>query len=185
MDLVLSRSLRLVAALEIAAYAALPLLVVGGIVAGLIASGVLPGGPSGGTNGLRSALLLGPVGVVVTRSGSARLVSPDGAVSVSVEEGSVSTPIRLRYRQRRRDISPPPPASYDSTKNQQRVAAAALFDMQVSAGDVDSFLGPCRGGGGHCLILSGQLKTRVMSECRVALGTLIVDQTVWRVKRRA
>ena len=127
MDLILSRSLRLVAALEIAAYAALPLLVVGGIVAGLIASGVLPGGASGGTSGLRSALLLGPVGVAVTRNGSARLVSPDGAVSVSVEEGSVSTPIQLRYRQRRRNISPPLPAGYGP--------ASRLFDLTAEDGD--------------------------------------------------
>ena len=100
------RSLRLGAILKVTAYAALPLLVVGGIATALIASRVLPGGPTGRPSGLRSALLLGPVGVAVTSNSSARLVSSDGVVSVSVEEGSVSIPIQLRYRQRRPDVSP-------------------------------------------------------------------------------
>ena len=84
---------------DLAIFAILPLVLLGGLLGGLIATGVLSLKPSaGGGGGALEALLLGPVGVVITGRDDVELTSADGMVTVFIPTGSVSSPITLDYQ---------------------------------------------------------------------------------------
>ncbi|MDA1127646.1 MAG: hypothetical protein O2913_02970 [Chloroflexi bacterium] len=84
---------------DLAIYALLPLLVLGGILAGLIASGVIPLISSSDRGGVVGALFLGPVGVLITGSDDVELVSGEGRVRVAISSGSVTSPVLLSYQE--------------------------------------------------------------------------------------
>ena len=83
---------------DLAKYALLPLLVLGGIFAGLIGSGVIPLVSSPDRSGVVDALFLGSVGVLITGNDDVELVSEDGRVTVAIAAGSVTSPVLLRYQ---------------------------------------------------------------------------------------
>ena len=84
---------------DLAIYALLPLLLLGGLLAGLIASGVIPLVSSPDRGGVVDALFLGSVGVVITGIDDVVLISADGRVTVAIAAGSVSSPVLLRYQE--------------------------------------------------------------------------------------
>ena len=84
---------------EMVIYALLPLLVLGGVFAGLIAFGVVPLISSPDRDGVLDALFLGPVGVLITGNDSVELSSEDGRVAVTIPAGTISTPALLSYQE--------------------------------------------------------------------------------------
>ena len=84
---------------DLARFALVPLLLLGGILAGLIASGVIPLVSSPARDGVIDALILGSVGVVITGIDDVELVSENGRVTVAIAAGSVSSPVLLRYQE--------------------------------------------------------------------------------------
>ena len=79
---------------DLAIFAILPMVLLGGLLAGLIASGVLSLKPSTNGKGAVEALLLGLAGVL-TGKDDIKLRSSNGLVTVAVPAGSVSSPISL------------------------------------------------------------------------------------------
>ncbi len=98
---------------DLAIYALLPLL--GGLLAGLIASGVLPLVSSPDRGGVVDALFLGPVGVVITGKDTVELRSEDGRVTVAIAAGSVPSPFVLSYQESGPSGTPRLPQGYLST----------------------------------------------------------------------
>jgi len=84
---------------NLAIFAILPLVLLGGLLAGLIASGVLTLKPSSDGAGVLGALLLGPAGVVITGKDDVELRSADGLVTVSIPAGAVTSPITLEFQE--------------------------------------------------------------------------------------
>ena len=84
---------------NLAIFAILPLVLLGGLLAGLIASGVLTLKPSSDGAGVLGALLLGPAGVVITCKDDVELRSADGLVTVSIPAGAVTSPITLEFQE--------------------------------------------------------------------------------------
>jgi len=90
---------------NLAIFAILPL----GLLAGLLASGVLSLHQSEGGDNVLDAFLLRPVGVIVTGKGRVELPSADGKVTVVVPAGSVSAPAIFDYTELEVSESPAVP----------------------------------------------------------------------------
>ena len=84
---------------DLAIFAILPMALLGGLLAGLVALGVLSLKPSTDGKGAVEALLLGPAGVLITGKDEVKLRSSNGLVTVAVPAGSVSSPITLNYHE--------------------------------------------------------------------------------------
>ncbi|NQW23116.1 MAG: hypothetical protein HQ475_06700, partial [SAR202 cluster bacterium] len=97
---------------DLAVYALLPLVLLGILLAGLIASGVLPLTPSRDGGAVLEAFFLGPVGVVITGKDATELRSQDGRVTVAIPAGFVTTPVLLRYRETGVSGTRPLPQNY-------------------------------------------------------------------------
>ena len=95
--------------------ALLPLLMLGGLFAGLVVSGVLPLTLSPDKNGVLEALFLGPVGVVITGKDPVKLRSENGQVTIAIAAGSVSFPVLLSYQESDSSGTPSLPHGYLST----------------------------------------------------------------------
>ena len=67
----------------------------GGLLAGLVASRVLSLKPSTNGKGAVEALLLGLAGVLITGNDDVKLRSSNGLVTVAVPADSVSSPVSL------------------------------------------------------------------------------------------
>ena len=80
---------------DLAIFAILPMVLLGGLLAGLVAPGVLSLKPSTNGKGAVEALLLGLAGVLITGKDDVKLRSSNGLVTVAVPAGSVSSPITL------------------------------------------------------------------------------------------
>ena len=119
---------------NLAIFAFLPLVLLGGLLAALIATGVLSLKPASDGKGALEALLLGPVGVTITGKDRVELRSADGLVMVAIPAGSVSSLITLYYRESSPSDAPRLPAGYIST--------GRFFDL--SARPVDANNGPAR-----------------------------------------
>lgn len=74
-------------------FAILPLILLGGLLTGPVASGVLTLNPSSDNGRVLDALLLGSVGVVVTSKDEIELKTADGFVTVAILPGSVGSKI--------------------------------------------------------------------------------------------
>jgi len=79
----------------LAIFAILPMALLGGLLAGLVASRVLSLKPSTNGKGAVEALLLGLAGVLITGNDDVKLRSSNGLVTVAVPAGSVSSPVSL------------------------------------------------------------------------------------------
>ena len=71
----------------------------GGLLAGLVASGVLSLELSTDGKGANEALLLCPAGVLITGKNDVKLRSSNGLVTVGGPADSVSSPITLNYHE--------------------------------------------------------------------------------------
>lgn len=80
---------------DLAIFAILPLALLGGLLAGLVASRVLSLKPLTNGKGDVEALLLGLVEVLITGNDDVKLRSSNGLVTVAVPAGSVSSPVTL------------------------------------------------------------------------------------------
>ena len=117
-----------------AIFAVLPLILLGTLLAGLIAFGVLSLKPSTDGDGVLNALLLGPVGVVVTGNDDVELRSVDSLLTVVVPAGSVTSPITLVYRESGLSEAPGLPLGFIST--------GRFFEL--SAQSIDTAAGPVK-----------------------------------------
>ena len=79
----------------LAIFAILPMALLGGLLAGLVASRVLSLKPSTNGKGAVEALLLGLAGVLITGNDDVKLRSSNGLVTVAVPADSVSSPVSL------------------------------------------------------------------------------------------
>lgn len=114
---------------KLAIFAILPLILLGALLAVLIATGVLDLKPSGdGEGSVMEALLLGPVGVVITGRDDVELTSADGLVTVSIPAGSVSSPITLNYQESSPAGMPELPSGYVSTGRFFELSATSADD---------------------------------------------------------
>jgi hypothetical protein len=118
----------------LAIFAVLPLILLGTLLAGLIAFGVLSLKPSTDGDGVLNALLLGPVGVVVTGNDDVELRSVDSLLTVVVPAGSVTSPITLVYRESGLSEAPGLPLGFIST--------GRFFEL--SAQSIDTAAGPVK-----------------------------------------
>ena len=100
------------------------------VVVVLFFSGVLGGGSEPSASA---------VNVAVAPTASARLVSPQGEVTVDVAPGSVSTPAQLVYRSVASDAIPQLPAGYIATQNMFELS---LMPEAGSSGTTVSLLAP-------------------------------------------
>ena len=80
---------------DLAIFAILPMALLGGLLAGLVASRVLSLKPSTNGKGAVEALLLGLAGVLITGNDDVKLRSSNGLVTVAVPADSVSSPVSL------------------------------------------------------------------------------------------
>lgn len=117
-----------------AIFAVLPLILLGTLLAGLIAFGVLSLKPSTDGDGVLNALLLGPVGLVVTGNDDVELRSVDSLLTVVVPAGSVTSPITLVYRESGLSEAPGLPLGFIST--------GRFFEL--SAQSIDTAAGPVK-----------------------------------------
>jgi|GEM_PF-1632297 hypothetical protein len=111
-------------------FAILPLIILGGLLAGLIASGVLTLKPSSDSGSVLDALLLGPAGVVITSKDEIELKTADGSVMVAILPGSVSDPIIFDYQESDLSGAPSLPAGYLNT--------GRVFDLSARSADGSS-----------------------------------------------
>ena len=109
-------------------------MLLGTLLAGLIAFGVLSLKPSTDGDGVLNALLLGPVGVVVTGNDDVELRSVDSLLTVVVPAGSVTSPITLVYRESGLSEAPGLPLGFIST--------GRFFEL--SAQSIDTAAGPVK-----------------------------------------
>ena len=79
----------------LAIFAILPMALLGGLLAGLVASRVLSLKPSTNGKGAVEALLLGLAEALITGNDDVKLRSSNGLVTVAVPAGSVSSPVSL------------------------------------------------------------------------------------------
>ena len=77
--------------LDLAIFAILPIVLLGGSLAGLVASGVLSLKPLTDGKGAVEVLLLGPAGALITGKHDVKLRSSNCLVTVAVPAGSVSS----------------------------------------------------------------------------------------------
>ena len=119
---------------NLAIFAVLLLILLGTLLAGLIAFGVLSLKPSTDGDGVLNALLLGPVGVVVTGNDDVELRSVDSLLTVVVPAGSVTSPITLVYRESGLSEAPGLPLGFIST--------GRFFEL--SAQSIDTAAGPVK-----------------------------------------
>ena len=117
-----------------AIFAVLLLILLGTLLAGLIAFGVLSLKPSTDGDGVLNALLLGPVGVVVIGNDDVELRSVDSLLTVVVPAGSVTSPITLVYRESGLSEAPGLPLGFIST--------GRFFEL--SAQSIDTAAGPVK-----------------------------------------
>lgn len=110
------------------------MILLGTLLAGLIAFGVLSLKPSTDGDGVLNALLLGPVGVVVTGNDDVELRSVDSFLTVVVPAGSVTSPITLVYRESGLSEAPGLPLGFIST--------GRFFEL--SAQSIDTAAGPVK-----------------------------------------
>lgn len=110
------------------------MILLGTLLAGLIAFGVLSLKPSTDGDGVLNALLLGPVGVVVTGNDDVELRSVDSLLTVVVPAGSVTSPITLVYRESGLSEAPGLPLGFIST--------GRFFEL--SAQSIDTAAGPVK-----------------------------------------
>ena len=80
---------------DLAIFAILPMALLGGLLAGLVASRVLSLKPLTNGKGAVEALLLGLAEVLITGNDDVKLRSSNGLVTVAVPAGSVSSPATL------------------------------------------------------------------------------------------
>ena len=85
--------------LDMAIFAILPMVLIGGLPAGLVASGVLSLNPLTDGKGAVEVLLLGPAGALITGKHDVKLRSSNGLVTVVVPAGSVFSPITSNYHE--------------------------------------------------------------------------------------
>ena len=76
---------------DLAIFAILPMALLGGLLAGLVASGVLSLKPLTDGKGTVEVLLLGPAGALITGKHDVKLRSSNCLVTVAVPAGSVSS----------------------------------------------------------------------------------------------
>jgi len=119
---------------NLAIFAVLLLILLGTLLAGLIAFGVLSLKPSTDGDGVLNALLLGPVGVVVTGNDDVELRSVDSLLTVVVPAGSATSPITLVYRESGLSEAPGLPLGFIST--------GRFF--KLSAQSIDTAAGPVK-----------------------------------------
>jgi len=98
-----------------AKYAILLLVLLGSLLAGLIASGVLPLKTSTDSGKVLYPYFLGPEGVVITGRDAVKLRSSGGEVVIDISAGSVSSPALLRYQRIIPSGIPSLPQGYLST----------------------------------------------------------------------
>jgi uncharacterized membrane protein YeaQ/YmgE (transglycosylase-associated protein family) len=79
----------------LAIFAILPMALLGGLLAGLVASRVLSLKQSTNGKGAVEALILGLAGLLITGNDDVKLRSSNGLVTVAVPAGSVSSPVTL------------------------------------------------------------------------------------------
>ena len=84
--------------LDLAIFAILPIVLLGGSLAGLVASGVLSKTSTDGKGDVE-ALLLCPERVLITGKDDVKLWSSNGLVTVVVPAGSVFSPITSNYHE--------------------------------------------------------------------------------------
>ena len=77
--------------LDMTIFAILPMVLIGGLPADLVASGVLSLKPLTDGEGAVEVLLLGPAGALITGKHDVKLRSSNGLVTVAVPAGSVSS----------------------------------------------------------------------------------------------
>jgi len=80
---------------DLAIFAILPMALLGGLLAGLVASRVLSLKQSTNGKGAVEALILGLAGLLITGNDDVKLRSSNGLVTVAVPAGSVSSPVTL------------------------------------------------------------------------------------------
>ena len=85
--------------LDLVIFAILPMVFLGGLLAGLVASGVLSLKPLTDGKGAVEVLLLGPAGDLITGKHDVKLRSSNGLVTVVVPPGSVFSPITSNYHE--------------------------------------------------------------------------------------
>ena len=83
--------------LDLAIFTTLPMILLGGLLAGLVASGVLSLELSTDGKGANEALLSCPAGALITGKNDVKLRSSNGLVTVGGPADSVSSPITLNY----------------------------------------------------------------------------------------
>ena len=80
---------------DLAIFAILPMALLGGLLAGLVASRVLSLKQSTNGKGAVAALILGLAGLLITGNDDVKLRSSNGLVTVAVPAGLVSSPATL------------------------------------------------------------------------------------------
>ena len=85
--------------LDLAIFVTLPMVPLGGLLAGLVASGVLSLELSTDGKGANEALLSCPAGALITGKNDVKLRSSNGLVTVGGPADSVSSPITLNYHE--------------------------------------------------------------------------------------
>ncbi len=85
--------------LDLVIFAILPMVFLGGLLAGLVASRVLSLKPLTDGKGAVEVLLLGPAGDLITGKHDVKLRSSNGLVTVVVPAGSVFSPITSNYHE--------------------------------------------------------------------------------------
>ena len=80
---------------DLAIFAILPMALLGGLLAGLVASRVLSLKQSTNGKGAVEALILGLAGLLITGNDDVKLRSSNGLVTVAVRADSVSSPATL------------------------------------------------------------------------------------------
>ena len=80
---------------DLAIFAILPMALLGGLLAGLVASRVLSLKQSTNGKGAVEALILGLAGLLITGNDDVKLRSSNGLVTVAVPAGAVSSPATL------------------------------------------------------------------------------------------
>ena len=124
--------------IDLAVYALLPLVVLGVLLASLIAAGALPLAPSKDGRAAFKALFLGPAGVVISGENDQKLSSRDGRISIAIPAGTVDTPVLLRYQ--KADPEADPHGNVPLPEGYSRIGP--LFDISVEA--MEPAAGPIR-----------------------------------------
>jgi len=100
---------------DMAKFAIVPLLLLGGLLAGLIVFDVLPLTQTPAVRSTSDRLVLGPSGIVVTNKDAVELRSQDGRVRVAIAAESISSPVILIYRESGPSGTPSLPQGHLST----------------------------------------------------------------------